>query len=64
MFSTPQENIYLMSWATGGVFALQGQAIYKGISLVTRRCAASRSVLELFIGLSGADTMNLKYYQF
>ena len=48
-----------MSWATGGALILQGQAIYSGISVETSRWAAPWIVLELFIGLSGADTMNL-----
>ena len=38
---------------------LHGQAMYRGRSQATNLLAASLIVLELFIGLSGADTMNL-----
>ena len=49
----------LVSWATGGLVILQGQAMYSGRSVLTSLDAASLTVLELFIGLSGAETMNL-----
>ena len=49
----------LVSWATGGLVILQGQAMYSGRSELTSLEAASLTVLELFIGLSGAETMNL-----
>ena len=48
----------LVSWATGGLVILQGQAMYSGRSELTSLAAASLTVLELFIGLSGAETMN------
>ena len=50
----------LVSWATGGLVILQGQAMYRGRSVLTSLEAASLTVLELFIGLSGAETMNLE----
>ena len=40
---------------------LQGQAVYKGMSLLTSSAAAPRIVLELFMGCPGADTMNLHF---
>ena len=47
-----------MSCATGGLVIRQGQAMYRGMSELTNLIAASLAVLELFIGLSGAEIMN------
>ena len=49
----------LVSCATGGLVMRHGHARYSARQELTSFPAASRSVLELFIGLSGAETMNL-----